>query len=187
MSYIDLAQKEGGTILTGGKKAETRPVGSVPEKYSISSGFFIEPTIIEGLSCGCRTNQEEIFGPVVTIMPFDTEDEVLSYANSVRYGLSADRLDRKPLPCPPCRRSNGIRHHLGQLLAPPRSANPIRRRKRQRHGPRRWIRGVEVFYGREERLHKNMMLATQNRTTRVSRRRDAQPQINVTISSPECY
>ena len=89
MSYIDLAKKEGGTILTGGKKAETRPVGSVPEKYSISSGFFIEPTIIEGLSSDCRTNQEEIFGPVVTIMPFDTEDEVLSYANCVRYGLSA--------------------------------------------------------------------------------------------------
>ena len=49
----------------------------------------MEPTVIEGLSHDCRTNQEEIFGPVVSLTPFDTEDEVLSYANSVRYGLSA--------------------------------------------------------------------------------------------------
>ncbi len=54
-----------------------------------SAGWFIEPTVIEGLAHDCRTNQEEIFGPVATIMPFDTEDEVLKYANSVQYGLSA--------------------------------------------------------------------------------------------------
>ena len=81
MSYIDLAQDEGGTILTGGKQVHL--------KGRCADGWFIEPTIIEGLSHECRTNQEEIFGPVVTIMPFDTEDEVLSYANSVRYGLSS--------------------------------------------------------------------------------------------------
>ena len=49
----------------------------------------MEPTIIDGLSYDCRTNQEEIFGPVVSIIPFDTEEEVLKYANSVRYGLAA--------------------------------------------------------------------------------------------------
>jgi aminomuconate-semialdehyde/2-hydroxymuconate-6-semialdehyde dehydrogenase len=80
-SYISLATDEGGTILTGGK--QVNPDGRC------AGGWFIEPTVIEGLSCECRTNQEEIFGPVVTLMPFDTEDEVLSYANSVRYGLSA--------------------------------------------------------------------------------------------------
>ena len=81
MSYIDLAQKEGGVILTGGKQVRL--------DGRCSEGWFIEPTIIEGLPHDCRTNQEEIFDPVVTIMPFDTEDEVLAYANSVRYGLSA--------------------------------------------------------------------------------------------------
>ena len=86
MSYIDLAQKEGGTILIGGKKPEP---GAVATGSRCTNGYFIEPTIIEGLPHDCRTNQEEIFGPVVTIMPFDTEEEVLSYANSVRYGLSA--------------------------------------------------------------------------------------------------
>jgi aminomuconate-semialdehyde/2-hydroxymuconate-6-semialdehyde dehydrogenase len=81
MSYIDLAQEEGGTILTGGElvKLDGR----------CSDGLFIQPTVIEGLTCDCRTNTEEIFGPVVTIMPFDTEEEALGYGNSVRYGLSA--------------------------------------------------------------------------------------------------
>ena len=53
------------------------------------AGWFIEPTIIENLAFDCRTNQEEIFGAVVSIQPFDSEDEVLNYANSVEYGLSS--------------------------------------------------------------------------------------------------
>jgi aminomuconate-semialdehyde/2-hydroxymuconate-6-semialdehyde dehydrogenase len=81
MSYIELAKTEGGAILCGGKQANL--------DGRCADGWFIEPTVIEGLPHDCRTNQEEIFGPVVTIMPFDTEDEVLGYANSVRYGLSA--------------------------------------------------------------------------------------------------
>lgn len=80
LSYIELAKEEGGSILTGG--------GAVfPDGHE--NGWYISPTIIEGLSHDCRTNQEEIFGPVVTIMPFDTEEEVLQYANSTVYGLSA--------------------------------------------------------------------------------------------------
>jgi aminomuconate-semialdehyde/2-hydroxymuconate-6-semialdehyde dehydrogenase len=81
MSYIELAQKEGGSILTGGRAAAV--------DGRCSNGWFIEPTVIEDLLYDCRTNQEEIFGPVATIMPFDSETEVLEYANSVRYGLSA--------------------------------------------------------------------------------------------------
>lgn len=81
LSYIDLAKKEGGTILCGGNRVRL--------DGRCSDGYFLEPTVIEGLSHDCRTNQEEIFGPVVSLMPFDTEEEALSYANSVRYGLSA--------------------------------------------------------------------------------------------------
>lgn len=81
LSYIALAKQEGGTILTGGH--------AVNLKGSCSKGWFIAPTVIEGLDYACRTNQEEIFGPVVTITPFDTEEEVLQYANSTPYGLSA--------------------------------------------------------------------------------------------------
>jgi aminomuconate-semialdehyde/2-hydroxymuconate-6-semialdehyde dehydrogenase len=98
LSYIELAKAEGGTILTGGNQvaipvarssaSEDNPKSKIQNPKS-SGGYFIEPTVIEGLSHDCRTNQEEIFGPVVSIMPFDTEDEVIGYANSVRYGLSA--------------------------------------------------------------------------------------------------
>lgn len=58
-------------------------------KGEYADGYFIRPTVIEGLSQDCRTIQEEIFGPVVTITPFDTEEEVLGYANGTDYGLSA--------------------------------------------------------------------------------------------------
>lgn len=81
LSYIDLAQKENGKILCGGKQIKI--------EGRCANGWFIEPTVIEGLCFDCRTNTEEIFGPVVTITPFDAEAEVLNYANSVKYGLSA--------------------------------------------------------------------------------------------------
>ena len=81
LSYIELAKQEGGKILTGGNRVH-------PEGAN-KNGFYIEPTIIEGLTYNCRTNMEEIFGPVVTMMPFDTEEEVLEYANSTQYGLAA--------------------------------------------------------------------------------------------------
>lgn len=81
LSCIKLAQEEGGNILIGGKR-------KVIEGEFVD-GYYVEPTIIEGLKNNCRTNQEEIFGPVVTIMPFDSEEEVLGYANDVVYGLSA--------------------------------------------------------------------------------------------------
>lgn len=79
--HIQLAREEGGSILHGGH--------SVKMEGRCTNGWFIEPTIIEGLPWNCRTNQEEIFGPVVTIMPFDTEEEALQLANSTTYGLSA--------------------------------------------------------------------------------------------------
>ena len=87
LSYIALAQQEGGTVLTGGNSVDL--TAETQRRNPQLNGWFIEPTVIEGLPHDCRTNQEEIFGPVVTIMPFDTEEEVLLYANSVRYGLSA--------------------------------------------------------------------------------------------------
>lgn len=81
LSYVELAKEEGGTVLTGGE----RVILDAP----YHEGYYVRPTVIEGLSYDCRTNQEEIFGPVVTIMPFDTEDEVLMMANSTEYGLAA--------------------------------------------------------------------------------------------------
>ncbi len=81
LSYVELAKQEGGTVLCGGHQVKL--------EGEFSEGYYIAPTVIEGLSFNCRTNQEEIFGPVVTIMPFDTEEEVLGYANSTQYGLAS--------------------------------------------------------------------------------------------------
>ena len=80
LSYIALAKEEGGQILCGGHRLH-------PE--GVEGGFYVAPTIIEGLGPQCRTNQEEIFGPVVTLQPFDTEEEALALANDTAYGLAA--------------------------------------------------------------------------------------------------
>jgi aminomuconate-semialdehyde/2-hydroxymuconate-6-semialdehyde dehydrogenase len=81
LSYCDLARDEGGTILTGGKRLAMPP--------PFSEGWYLAPTIIEGLPPVCRTNKEEIFGPVVTLTPFRSEDEALKLANDSGYGLSS--------------------------------------------------------------------------------------------------
>jgi aminomuconate-semialdehyde/2-hydroxymuconate-6-semialdehyde dehydrogenase len=82
LSYVALAKEEGGTVLCGGER--------IMLEGEFAGGFYLSPAIIEGLPFTCRTNQEEIFGPVVTIMPFDTEEEVLAMANSTKYGLAAN-------------------------------------------------------------------------------------------------
>jgi aminomuconate-semialdehyde/2-hydroxymuconate-6-semialdehyde dehydrogenase len=78
MKYIQIAKEDGGKILTGGG----RPKG-------LNKGYFIEPTIITGLTKQSRCVQDEIFGPVVTVLPFDTEEEVIEQANDTHYGLGA--------------------------------------------------------------------------------------------------
>jgi aminomuconate-semialdehyde/2-hydroxymuconate-6-semialdehyde dehydrogenase len=80
--YVDLAQKEGGKIVLGGKALE-------PINERCQSGYFFPPTVITDLPVSCRTNREEIFGPVVTITPFDNEEEVIGYANDTDYGLAS--------------------------------------------------------------------------------------------------
>jgi len=80
LSYIGLAKEEGGQVLCGGHRLH-------PE--GVEGGFYVAPTVIEGLGPACRTNQEEIFGPVVTLQPFDTEEEALALANDTAYGLAA--------------------------------------------------------------------------------------------------
>ena len=80
MQYIEIAKQENGKILCGGNKITVK--GS-------ENGYYLKPTIIEVDTDECTINQEEIFGPVVTIMPFKNENEVLQMANKVKYGLSA--------------------------------------------------------------------------------------------------
>ncbi|HKR65345.1 MAG TPA: aldehyde dehydrogenase, partial [Thermoanaerobaculia bacterium] len=76
LGYIELAKQEEGCIVTGGKRIDRK-------------GFFVEPTVITGLGAYCRVTREEIFGPVVTITPFKTDEEAIRFANATKYGLSA--------------------------------------------------------------------------------------------------
>jgi aminomuconate-semialdehyde/2-hydroxymuconate-6-semialdehyde dehydrogenase len=91
LGYIELAKQEGGKILCGGKR--TQMSGRCAE------GWFLEPTVMEGLGPDCRVNQEEIFGPVVTLWPFDSEQEALELANGTPYGLTATVLSRDVARC----------------------------------------------------------------------------------------
>ena len=80
MRSIETAKAEGGKILCGGN--------AVKLEGRCANGFFIEPTVIEGLGPDCQTNMEEIFGPVVTLQKFKTEEEALQLANACDYGLA---------------------------------------------------------------------------------------------------
>ena len=79
--YLQLARDEGGTIRAGGARPDLAP--------PFDQGAFVRPTVVTGLPVTCRTATEEIFGPVVTVHPFDDEAEALAQANGVRYGLAA--------------------------------------------------------------------------------------------------
>ncbi|WP_158753639.1 aldehyde dehydrogenase [Dyella sp. S184] len=78
---IEQARAEGGRVLCGGHAV------SVPGRCA--EGWFIAPTVIDGLPYSAQTNQQEIFGPVVSLIPFEDEDEALAIANDSRYGLAA--------------------------------------------------------------------------------------------------
>lgn len=80
-NYVALARKEGGSVLCGGERVVLAP--------PLEQGFYYAPTVIEGLPTSSALNQEEIFGPVVTIAPFASDDEAIALANGTRYGLTA--------------------------------------------------------------------------------------------------
>ena len=86
LEYVGLARQEGGTVLCGGEAVA--PAGRCRD------GWFVSPAVVEGLAAGCRTNQEEIFGPVATLLPFTGEDEAIALANDVPYGLAASVWSR---------------------------------------------------------------------------------------------
>lgn len=82
LAAIDTARGEGGRILCGGGRHN-------PGEPRLKGGYFVQPTLIEGLDHTCVTNREEIFGPVATLQPFADEQEALGLVNATKYGLSA--------------------------------------------------------------------------------------------------
>ena len=81
LAYIAGAKKDGGKLLCGGERVKLAG--------ALANGWYIAPTVIEGLENNCSAIQEEIFGPVVTLQPFDDEADALRLANSTPYGLAS--------------------------------------------------------------------------------------------------
>jgi aldehyde dehydrogenase (NAD+) len=80
LGYIDIARKDGATCVLGGAK---------PQAQELASGWFVEPTIFTGVSNDMRIAREEVFGPILSVIPFDDEDEAFAIANDSPYGLAA--------------------------------------------------------------------------------------------------
>jgi aldehyde dehydrogenase (NAD+) len=80
LDYIDVAKGEGATCVLGGKRGDRPECGD---------GFFVEPTIFTGVTNQMRIAQEEVFGPVLSVIPFDTDEEAIAIANDTQFGLAA--------------------------------------------------------------------------------------------------
>jgi acyl-CoA reductase-like NAD-dependent aldehyde dehydrogenase len=79
LGYIEIGEKEGAQVVTGGKRADG----------DLSKGYFVQPTVLGGVNNEMRVAQEEIFGPVVSVIPFESDEEVAELANTTLYGLTA--------------------------------------------------------------------------------------------------
>ena len=127
LSYIDIGKKEGAKVLIGGERNKL--------EGELAEGYYVKPTILEGNN-KMRVFQEEIFGPVVSVTTFETEEEALAIANDTLYGLGAGPLDARHQP----RLSDGTRHsggpRLDQLLSSLSVARGLRRLQAIRHRPR---------------------------------------------------
>ena len=144
MGCIETAKNEGGKILCGGE--QVKPEGRC------SDGLFISPCVIENLGPGCATNREEIFGPVVTLQSFNTDEEALMLANAVEYGLAATYMDTGYQQGYENIRAGKCRYRLDKYLAAAGPSHTFWRNKEQRCRKRRRLGGNALFYRSKECL-----------------------------------
>ena len=131
--FVALARKEGARIVCGG------------ERLDLDGGYYYKPTVIADLANDSRVVQEEIFGPVLTVQPFDSEDEAVAarQLHAVRPGFG--HPDHQPGPRTPGRRPAPGGHRLDQRLGDARPRDPLRRRQGLRLRPRVRPRGAGPY------------------------------------------
>ena len=139
-AYIALGREQGARLVTGGG----RPAG-------LERGYFIEPTVFADVDNRSRLAQEEVFGPVLAIIPFDTEEEVIALANDVPYGLVAGLWTQDIGRGHRVAAANRGRARLDQHLPPRALDAPLRRLQAERARPRKRPRGARGIYRDQDR------------------------------------
>lgn len=147
------AVEDGGRIVVGGERLE------------LNGGHYFKPTVIAGLDNDARTVQEEIFGPVLTVQPFDTEEEAIALANSTPYGLAAG-LQTSDLARAHRVAARLDRHRLGQRLGHARSRRALRRRQAVRLRARIRAGGAAGVHEDQVRRHLPRLTSRQGRSER---------------------
>ncbi len=144
MGYIDAGKREGAKMLCGGKRVGDR-------------GYFISPTIFDNVKDEMKISREEIFGPVMSVIPFKNIDEVVRRANNTTYGLAAAVWTKDVSKAHAIAAQAAGRHRLGQLLRRIRRGGPVRRLQAVGHRPRAGrIRPAELHRG-EDRHRSDLM------------------------------
>ena len=144
-SYIALGSEEGATLLCGGLDAPALP-------EALRQGNFVLPTVFADVDNRMRIAQEEIFGPVACLIPFDDEADAIAQANDIAYGLSSYVWTAGPRPCPPRRRGDRGGHVLRQQPERARPAPAVRRHQGLGHRPRGRHLELRGVLRAEERL-----------------------------------
>ncbi len=142
LSYIEKGKAEGATLVTG---------GGIPNNVS-GEGYYVQPTVFADVTDGMTIAREEIFGPVMCVLDFDDEAEVIARGNATEFGLSGRRLHRRSDPRPPRRRPAGSRHALDQHLQSLPGRNPLRRFQAIRLRTREFAGGTGALFGAEDGL-----------------------------------
>ena len=131
LGYIEKGKAEGARLLVGGGRPANLP-----------KGYFVEPTLFVDVDPDSTIAQEEIFGPVLAVIPFEDDDDAVRIANNSRYGLSGSVASGVARPGDGRRASHPHRHDLGERRAVVRSRLAVRRLQGERPGPRARSRGL---------------------------------------------
>ena len=146
-AYVDIGQAEGADLLCGGRR---------PDERALANGFFFEPTIFARVEPGSRLEQEEIFGPVLSVIRVSTPDEAFAVNNDVKYGLSSSVYTRDVNVAYPGACGARQWDHVRQCAHDrSRGTPPIRGGKANgQRAPRGWLGGLRVLLGDEGRVHR---------------------------------